>query len=61
MFPDPAGITAFLHSYGLATGANLHDASGVMPFEQRYEAMARANGVDPSTHDTVSFHISDKT
>ena len=32
-----------------------------MPFEQRYTAMALANGIDPASNATVPFRISNQT
>ncbi len=43
-----------------ALAANLHDAQGVMSFEARYPEMAMANGIDPTSGQTVAFHIDNK-
>lgn len=60
-YPDPAELCAWLHGKGLQIGANLHDAQGVMSFEALYPAMAKANGIDPATKQTVAFRISNET
>lgn len=53
----PVHAMAALHRRNLLVGVNLHDASGVQAFEAQYAAMARANGVDPSTNKTVAFDV----
>jgi hypothetical protein len=58
MYPDPPALLSFLHGRGLSVGANLHDAEGVLPFEDAYAAMAKANGIDPASDETVPFHPS---
>eukprot|EP00048_Salpingoeca_helianthica_P017615 m.238166 g.238166 ORF g.238166 m.238166 type:complete len:1023 (+) comp21632_c0_seq1:109-3177(+) len=60
-YPDHVGLLSWLHTRGLQTGANLHDADGVMSFEKQYPAMAAAMGLDPDTKATVPFFISNKT
>jgi alpha-glucosidase (family GH31 glycosyl hydrolase) len=60
-YPDHKKLLDWLHAHGLAVGANLHDAEGVMSFEKMYPAMARANGIDPATGQTVLFRISNET
>lgn len=60
-YPDHVELLEWIHSLGLPIGANLHDAEGVMGFELRYPEMAEANGIDPSSNETVQFRISDKT
>eukprot|EP00730_Choanoeca_flexa_P018172 TRINITY_DN8821_c0_g1_i3.p1 TRINITY_DN8821_c0_g1~~TRINITY_DN8821_c0_g1_i3.p1 ORF type:complete len:974 (+),score=222.76 TRINITY_DN8821_c0_g1_i3:82-3003(+) len=54
-FPDHVTLLRQIHDMGLATAANLHDASGVGAFEKRYPAMAAAMGIDPSTNATIPF------
>ncbi len=49
LFPDPAGLIAWLHGQGLRTALNLHPADGVHPHEEQYPAMAAALGIDPAT------------
>jgi alpha-glucosidase (family GH31 glycosyl hydrolase) len=59
-YPDHVQLLAQLHDNGLATGVNLHDASGVQSFEKRYSDMARAMAIDPSTNATLAFNIDDQ-
>ncbi len=54
LFPVPAATLAFLRSRGLAVGANLHDDSGVVRDEARYQAMRAAVGWASNTT-TVPF------
>ncbi len=56
-YPQHKALLQFIHSKGLAIGANLHDAEGVMPFEKRWAEMARANGI-AAANTTVPFRIS---
>jgi alpha-glucosidase (family GH31 glycosyl hydrolase) len=55
LFPDPAGIVAWLHEQGLRTALNLHPADGVHPHEAAYAEMAAAVGIDPVTGEPVEF------
>ncbi|MFO7635500.1 MAG: glycoside hydrolase family 31 protein [Caldilinea sp.] len=55
LFPDPAGLVAWLHEQGLRTALNLHPADGVHPHEEQYAGMAAAVGIDPATGEPVEF------
>lgn len=57
-YPSHLQMLQFIKKKGLAIGANLHDAEGVMNFEKRYAEMAAANGV--TGNKTVQFRISQK-
>ena len=59
LFPDPDAFLAKLHAAGLKVSLNLHPASGVQPWEDRYPEMARAMGIDPSTQQFVPFDLTD--
>ena len=54
LFPVPEATLAELQGRGLAVGANLHDDSGVVPEEQRFEAMRAAVGW-PGNASTMPF------
>jgi alpha-glucosidase len=56
-FPEPEKFLGWAHAQGLKTTVNLHPASGVQPFEERYPEMARAMGIDPATKQYVKFDI----
>jgi len=60
LFPDPERFLLHLHDEGLKVTLNLHPASGVQPWEDRYPEMARAMGIDPSTQQYVPFDITDR-
>ena len=55
LFPDPKRFLDELHKRGLATTLNLHPGSGVFSWEDKYEEMANAMGIDPATKKPVLF------
>ena len=59
LFPDYKQFFKDLKRRGLAITMNLHPRDGVRYFEDQYEDMARANGIDPSTKKTVPFDCTD--
>lgn len=59
LFPDYKQFFKDLKGKGLAITMNLHPRDGVRYFEDQYEDMARANGIDPSTKKTVPFDCTD--
>jgi alpha-glucosidase len=60
LFPDPDQFLAQVHEQRLEATVNIHPASGVQPWEDRYPPMARAMGIDPATKQYVPFDITDK-
>ncbi len=60
LFPDPAQFLADVHAQGLKTTINIHPASGVQPWEDRYPEMARSMGIDPASKQYIPFDITDK-
>jgi alpha-glucosidase len=60
LFTDPDQFLSNLHANGLTTSLNLHPASGIQPWEDRYPEMAKAMGIDPATQKYVPFDITDK-
>lgn len=60
LFPDPDQFLAKLHADDLKTSLNLHPASGIQPWEDRYPEMARAMGIDPASKEYVPFDITNK-
>ncbi len=58
-FPEPERFLARVHEQGLHTTLNLHPAGGIQPYEAQYEAMARANGIDPASGEYVPFQLTD--
>jgi alpha-glucosidase (family GH31 glycosyl hydrolase) len=59
-FPDPDKFLKWTNDQNLKTCLNLHPASGVQPFEEKYPEMAKAMGIDPATKKYVPFDITDK-
>jgi len=60
LFPDPEAFLGYVHQQGLKATLNMHPASGVQPWEDRYPEMARAMGIDPATKQYVPFDITNK-
>jgi len=59
-FADPDKFLKWTNEKNLKTCLNLHPASGIQPFEERYPQMAKAMGIDPATKKYVPFDITDK-
>ncbi len=59
LFPDYKDFLKTLHDKKLHVTLNLHPAQGVRCFEDKYEEMAKAMGVDPKTKETVPFDFTD--
>lgn len=59
LFPDYREFLKKLKSRGLHITLNLHPADGVYCYEDMYEQMAQAVGVDPKTKEKVDFVCSD--
>lgn len=55
LFPDYKEFLKQLKNKNLHITLNLHPADGVRSFEDMYEDMAIANGIDPATEKTVKF------
>ncbi len=53
LFPDYKRFLKRLHDKGLRVTLNLHPATGVRYFEDMYEEMATAMGMDPKTEECV--------
>lgn len=57
LFPDHVAMLRELHDKGLKTTLNLHPASGVRFYEDRYEDMAKALNHDTSKKKPIKFDI----
>ncbi|KAF2836148.1 glycoside hydrolase family 31 protein [Patellaria atrata CBS 101060] len=55
LFPDPAGFLAELHKRKLKVTLNDHPADGVRIFEDKYEDMAKALGIDHINKEPIPF------
>jgi alpha-glucosidase len=61
LFPEPERYLERLHADHVKVSLNLHPASGIQPWEDRYPEMARAMGIDPGSRQYVPFDLTDKT
>ncbi len=59
LFPDYKGFLQKLHDMDLKVTLNLHPADGVRSFDDMYEEMAKATGIDPATEKAVEFDLTD--
>ncbi|MDE7313517.1 MAG: glycoside hydrolase family 31 protein [Eubacterium sp.] len=59
LFPDPARFLAWLHERGMHVTLNVHPANGVQAYEEMYEHMAKALGVDYEKKDPVFCDLAD--
>lgn len=59
LFPDYKGLLNYLKDNHYKIAVNLHPADGVRFFEDQYEDMARAMGIDPATQQHIPFDITD--
>ncbi|MBR5261973.1 MAG: DUF4968 domain-containing protein [Oscillospiraceae bacterium] len=57
LFPDYKYFLKWLQEKKLKVTMNLHPADGVRYFEDQYEEMAKACGVDPATREPVKFSL----
>lgn len=59
LFPDHKAFLQDLKNRNLAVTMNLHPRDGVRYFEDMYQNMALACGIDPATKQTVQFDLTD--
>jgi alpha-glucosidase (family GH31 glycosyl hydrolase) len=59
LFPDVDKFFEDLRALNLKATLNLHPRDGVRFFEDKYNEMALALGIDPATKQTVNFNIAD--
>ena len=57
LFPDYKAFLKKLEKRNLKTTLNLHPADGVRFYEDMYEDMAKAMGIDPKTEQKIPFDI----
>ena len=60
LFPDPANALSWMKTKDLKVTLNLHPASGIAPFEEPYQRMARALNFDTSTRANIPYEGSNK-
>ena len=58
LFPDPQGFLDELHARGMKVTLNLHPSDGFRWWEDAYQNMASAMGMDPATSLQVPFDFS---
>nr|WP_319020635.1 TIM-barrel domain-containing protein [Bifidobacterium eulemuris] len=56
-FPNPRRFLAWLHEHGMRVTLNIHPKDGIRAYEDQYETMAQAMGIDPSTGEAVQFDL----
>ncbi|MDD4316255.1 MAG: glycoside hydrolase family 31 protein, partial [Clostridia bacterium] len=61
LFPDYKGFLKYLRDNNMRTTLNLHPSDGVRWFEDMYEEMAEAMGIDPASKAPIKFDITDRT
>jgi alpha-glucosidase len=60
LFPEPKMFLDWCKSQGLHNTLNLHPASGIQPWEEKFVEMAQAMGITPSNNTYVPFKPTDK-
>ena len=60
LFPDYRKFLQELQSRNLKVTVNLHPADGVRPFEEAYEAMGKALGVDTKAKEIIPFDLTEQ-
>lgn len=60
LFPNPKGFLQYLKQNDLKVTLNLHPASGVASYEEKYPAMAKDMGIDAETKQAIPWINSDK-
>ncbi len=59
LFPDYKAFLKKIKDMGLKITLNLHPADGIRWWEDQYEQMAKAVGIDPITNQKINFNIVD--
>ena len=59
LFAEPEKFLENLHKRGMKTILNVHPADGIRAFEEHYEDIAKALGVDVSNEDPVNCDLAD--
>ncbi len=60
LFPDHRELLDWLHSKGFKVSLNVHPSQGVRFFEDAYDNMCGALGIDPKSQQQISFDPTDK-
>ncbi len=59
LFPEPERFLQWLHAHGMKTALNVHPADGVRAYEEPYDRVANAMGIDPASGEPVEFDPTD--
>ena len=59
LFPDHKALLKWLKDHGFHVTLNVHPSQGIRPFEDCYESMADAMGVNPQERKRIPFDIAD--
>lgn len=61
LFPDPSDTMEFIHRKGLRVGANLHDATGIGNWEDKFQDVCTTLNIDPkSVSKSIPFDLTSK-
>ncbi|MDD4968982.1 MAG: glycoside hydrolase family 31 protein [Paludibacter sp.] len=60
LFPDPDQLLSWIKENNLKTTLNLHPASGIAPYEEKYAEFANAMKFDTIGHKNIPFEAADK-
>ena len=60
LFPDPDDFLQWIKKNQLKTTLNLHPASGIAPYEEKYVEFAKAMQFDTVGHKNIPFEAADK-
>ena len=62
LFPNPKDTMEWLHRKGIRVGANLHDATGIGNWEDRFDDVCERLGIDPkSVSKSIPFDLTNKS
>ena len=61
LFPDHRELLEWLHDHGFAVTLNVHPSQGIRSYENQYEDMCSAMGIDPKGRKQIPFDITDPT
>lgn len=60
LFPEPDRFLQWLKDQRIKPTLNLHPASGIAPYEEKYDEFAKAINFDTTTKKNIPFEVADK-
>lgn len=60
LFPEPDRFLQWLKEQHIKPTLNLHPASGIAPYEEKYDEFAKAINFDTTTKKNIPFEVADK-